>query len=830
MPVRLKAAKLEFTHPVTGTTRKTLTGNILSIDIREVARNAADDATFEIAHDFADIDQLVPGDEVKVYVEADHDRQTGDFDATFTPSSGSNANWVEVAVTGNESIDKVEARVDEGAWEELPLQAWGNYAKGISAPEGSIVEFRATSADGDQDYSTGYVWTGLDPVPDLTHIWTGVFDERASGREDPDYSVVTLTAQDWVTYKLAHTYISSTWQDMTVGAILKNALTESIPEIGQDYIEDTGTTLDSFKANDESLLSLVRRLAERANAEFRGDKAKNLHFFERGTKASGQTVGPGTVVRGTFDARQTLDGFGNSILIRGGMRSLLDNENVNAHDSYILVDDSTYHKVRVEVSKDRLAAVSLYTNPDPGGGGGSLTVRIQADNSAGTAPIAEGDPDYDIATRTIEEADLEDPGWTEFRFDENVLPAGGHVWIIVQANEKGQWVSQDSSGDLRYKTYIDVPIITRVEDSASIAARGRVSMRPYSDRNIRTDADAKTVGAAIIAAHKSPPIVGSYQCIEMSLAHVVIGQTVTATFAKDGIAAGTELIVTSKHHQYDAETGLYTLTHEFSDTEEPLTPGEIVAQLAARIKSLEDKDHDIPFASAFRSISDTATVADSVSATGDEGGNSKIGTAKIGFSLITQFEGIELTVEFVSNDFFTATDDADYNDGVFIGGHIQAGDLRVESGGSTTYLDETYELVAAGDGETRTVKLWDLASYVSGRPHSGGSSGTTDINVKNGAEDYKEARAILVENDFFNTSDASNFSNRVLVSEDATTISALSQPQCDATEVSPLYELTAAGDGDTGKVRVFDLEGYTDDTPLTEGAQSRRAYYYKVLT
>ncbi len=80
-------------------------------------------------------------------------------DLDFQPASGSNQWWVEVYVDGPEPITKVEARVDGGSWHDLSEKDWGSWAKGIHAPEGSLVQFRATGSSGVTDVSGCYEWT-----------------------------------------------------------------------------------------------------------------------------------------------------------------------------------------------------------------------------------------------------------------------------------------------------------------------------------------------------------------------------------------------------------------------------------------------------------------------------------------------------------------------------------------------------------------------------------------------------------------------------------------------------------------------------------------------
>ncbi len=81
------------------------------------------------------------------------------FAATFTPKAVGNDWWVEVDVGSNQALAKVEAQVNGGAWTALTKQSWGSWAKGMSAPNGSQITFRATSTSGGSATSATYTWT-----------------------------------------------------------------------------------------------------------------------------------------------------------------------------------------------------------------------------------------------------------------------------------------------------------------------------------------------------------------------------------------------------------------------------------------------------------------------------------------------------------------------------------------------------------------------------------------------------------------------------------------------------------------------------------------------
>ncbi|GEM_PF-4730464 len=89
--------------------------------------------------------------------------QCGAFAATFT-GVGGNEWWVQAHVTASLPLAGVDARVDGGAWQPLTLRSWGDWAASLHVPNGSLVELRARSQDGQEDVSGAYRWPDATPA------------------------------------------------------------------------------------------------------------------------------------------------------------------------------------------------------------------------------------------------------------------------------------------------------------------------------------------------------------------------------------------------------------------------------------------------------------------------------------------------------------------------------------------------------------------------------------------------------------------------------------------------------------------------------------------
>jgi hypothetical protein len=86
------------------------------------------------------------------------------FDARFANVKG-NAWWLQTNVYGNMELSAVEARINGGSWKPLKLQSFGDWAGSYNAPEGSIVQFRASAQDQAPLTSGCFRWVGAVPAP-----------------------------------------------------------------------------------------------------------------------------------------------------------------------------------------------------------------------------------------------------------------------------------------------------------------------------------------------------------------------------------------------------------------------------------------------------------------------------------------------------------------------------------------------------------------------------------------------------------------------------------------------------------------------------------------
>lgn len=86
------------------------------------------------------------------------------FDATFLHPRG-NDWWVEVDVSANQPITRVEVQLNGGQPEPLSKTSWGSWAESMHAPSGTLVRFIAWGSDAGESSASGcYRWTTAEPA------------------------------------------------------------------------------------------------------------------------------------------------------------------------------------------------------------------------------------------------------------------------------------------------------------------------------------------------------------------------------------------------------------------------------------------------------------------------------------------------------------------------------------------------------------------------------------------------------------------------------------------------------------------------------------------
>ncbi len=239
--------------------------------------------------------------------------------------------WVETDVRPDGAVTAVHARVNSGSWVSLNPTSWDSWARSIHAPEGSIVQFRATQSDGSTTLSDCYRWTAATttscpgappPPPPPPPPGEVAFDHRGGNewwvevQVDGAPSAVQamrtgggwndLSLRDWGTWAGSfhiapgnevrfRAQVDGEWHDSCwfshPGGALGSCTTEEEPTT------PTATTFDHRSGNEWWIEAHIEPRPERVEARAEGGDWRSLTLRDWGTWAGSFHIPPGQMVQ-----------------------------------------------------------------------------------------------------------------------------------------------------------------------------------------------------------------------------------------------------------------------------------------------------------------------------------------------------------------------------------------------------------------------------------------------------------------------------------------------------------------------------------------------------
>lgn len=109
--------------------------------------------------------------------------------AYFENAKG-NAGWVQINVYANRALDGVDARLDGGPWNALTRQTYGDWARAMTVPDGTLVQFRARAGNASV-LSREWVWPNQVPAPawPVAGSYANYVTRDFSGAPDGSWSI-----------------------------------------------------------------------------------------------------------------------------------------------------------------------------------------------------------------------------------------------------------------------------------------------------------------------------------------------------------------------------------------------------------------------------------------------------------------------------------------------------------------------------------------------------------------------------------------------------------------------------------------------------------------
>lgn len=322
------------------------------------------------------------------------------------------------------------------------------------------------------------------------------------------YCQVSVKGQDYFYRVILERIVIETYQDTTVEAILTSILTAYVPDVSLD-IADAAVNVEDIRFNYRPLKDVLDVLAELCAAnyyftangafKFAAKKAVNSNI----TYSEKDVYTPASVL-------DTLRGVRNTVYVLGGQYKQVDQEQT-AHAGAAALHTYSYAQ-SFTPTRAQLTQISLHLNQQ-GAPAESLQGSICRDNN--------GVPGEKVASFTYDPEYADSRGWWPLSVEANLVP-NGKYWLVLDvvgdavdtwlwshdnlssgthlySDDAGaSWTAVMDSFRFAFRTYYNVPIVTRVADYSS---RGKYRQRDtlIQDSAILSRETARAVAKAKLA-------------------------------------------------------------------------------------------------------------------------------------------------------------------------------------------------------------------------------------------------------------------------------------------------------------------------------------------
>lgn len=373
-----------------------------------------------------------------------------------------------------------------------------------------------------------------------TRKWRGKVDNILfDGFGGSGTNVITITCIDFVYWTLINEV-----QDIDVtatkpGQIIKDAIDAiSGAPIDTTNIDVSIGTATDYKKEGITILQLIEDLRENLNANF-WSEVPNLAFFKTRASVNSNVTLTTSEIGGDFKATKDGSTILNDVTVNGSVEvSNFQSQETQTATATITSSTRKTVKLTVGAGVDEIPRADVFLDNSVQTGTENYIARLQQDNGAGTAPIAESDSTQDIASVLLPHAFAAAGGFATFLFPRHQLDAvEREYWLIMETDGAvGEDVGTDGSGNLVYKVFAKTRIAATATDATSITAFG-VRKHVVDDPSINTTTWAQSIADGFVAKWKDPFKTLKFTAIEDTPWDIELGEYATVTLANADISS-----------------------------------------------------------------------------------------------------------------------------------------------------------------------------------------------------------------------------------------------------------------------------------------------------
>jgi len=475
-----------------------------------------------------------------------------------------------------------------------------------------------------------------------TKKFTGQIISKRIQPVTADYREYVFEALDY-TKIFSNRFVAEAYFNKEASEIIKDIIDKYCSEVTYNNVQSTSLTLPEYVIPYRKITDVINDLAKIVNYVWWVDKNKDLHFKPKTSGSPEFTLGKNEVLD-VVKYEVSLHGVKNKIYVIGGKIQKVDQSAETEYSSETV--ESEFKAVKFKPTQPNLSQIAVKVEK-VGSPEDALVVEIREDldgqpkgatlKAINYPPTYVGAKDFYKAVVDVE-VDTERYYWivlrkvgdasNTYRWYRDNETSGTHA----VSSDGVTWTVTNNSWRFLFQTYYGTPVIAEASDTPSITQYG-LREDVYQDHSIVSFETAQQVAEGLVKKLKSPL---ELVRLKVTTDHdYYVGQVVALDYP--GLTSGnfvvTKVIAPLKPGKESHSLEIVLVSQSGSPS--PGSLESLVAEILSDIRREKVRQAGVMAATVvdtIKSLSDSFSLSESLTATMQDSGTFKVGSAKVGFA------------------------------------------------------------------------------------------------------------------------------------------------------------------------------------------------------
>jgi len=508
--------------------------------------------------------------------------------------------------------------------------------------EVDYVTFTVKESDGQQINLNDEIVLYYDTEDGTTKKFTGQIISKRIQPVTADYREYVFEALDY-TKIFSNRFVAEAYFNKEASEIIKDIIDKYCSEVTYNNVQSTSLTLPEYVIPYRKITDVINDLAKIVNYVWWVDKNKDLHFKPKTSGSPEFTLGKNEVLD-VVKYEVSLHGVKNKIYVIGGKIQKVDQSAETEYSSETV--ESEFKAVKFKPTQPNLSQIAVKVEK-VGSPEDALVVEIREDldgqpkgatlKAINYPPTYVGAKDFYKAVVDVE-VDTERYYWivlrkvgdasNTYRWYRDNETSGTHA----VSSDGVTWTVTNNSWRFLFQTYYGTPVIAEASDTPSITQYG-LREDVYQDHSIVSFETAQQVAEGLVKKLKSPL---ELVRLKVTTDHdYYVGQVVALDYP--GLTSGnfvvTKVIAPLKPGKESHSLEIVLVSQSGSPS--PGSLESLVAEILSDIRREKVRQAGVMAATVvdtIKSLSDSFSLSESLTATMQDSGTFKVGSAKVGFA------------------------------------------------------------------------------------------------------------------------------------------------------------------------------------------------------